>query len=109
MLGIIGDQFGVGEDVCGAVISVRGGQDDIISLWTRDAKNKQMTDEIRQVFYYFLLSFSNCQKKKKKICSDKLKTILGIPSKIKIEFKEHNQSLQDKSGLKNTNVFSTNH
>jgi len=48
-------------------------------------------------------------KKKKKICSDKLKTILGIPSKIKIEFKEHNQSLQDKSGLKNTNVFSTNH
>lgn len=35
LLAIIGDQFGeAGEEVCGAVLSVRSGED-ILSIWTR--------------------------------------------------------------------------
>lgn len=35
LLALIGDQFGdAGEDVCGAVLSVRNGED-ILSIWTR--------------------------------------------------------------------------
>lgn len=37
LLSLIGDQFGdAGEDVCGAVLSMRNGED-ILSIWTRTA------------------------------------------------------------------------
>lgn len=35
MLAIVGDQFGeAGEDLCGAVLSIRGNED-VLSVWTR--------------------------------------------------------------------------
>ena len=35
LLGIVGDQFAeAGEEVCGAVLSVRSGED-VLSVWTR--------------------------------------------------------------------------
>lgn len=40
MLALIGDQFGeAGEEVCGAVLSVRNGED-IISIWTASSEGK---------------------------------------------------------------------
>lgn len=47
MLALIGDQFGeAGEEVCGAVMSVRNGED-IISIWTASSEGKVL--KIRQV------------------------------------------------------------
>ena len=43
---IVGEQFGVGDEICGAVLSLRF-QEDIISLWTRNATNHEANDRIR--------------------------------------------------------------
>eukprot|EP00160_Parvularia_atlantis_P000830 Unigene10669_Nuclearia_a/m.32630 Unigene10669_Nuclearia_a/g.32630 ORF Unigene10669_Nuclearia_a/g.32630 Unigene10669_Nuclearia_a/m.32630 type:complete len:120 (-) Unigene10669_Nuclearia_a:48-407(-) len=82
VLAIVGDQFDVGEEICGAVVSVRG-QENIVSLWTRTAKDH---DTIKHI-------------------GDTMKDILSLPPSTRIEYKEHNQSLQDKSSFRNTGVF----
>lgn len=47
MLALIGDQFGeAGEEICGAVLSVRNGED-IISIWCANNEGKVL--KIRQV------------------------------------------------------------
>ena len=46
MLAIIGEQFDVGNEICGAVISVRYNED-IISLWNRNADNNEACHRIR--------------------------------------------------------------
>ena len=37
MLALLGEQFMVGEEICGAVVSIRF-QEDILSIWNRQAK-----------------------------------------------------------------------
>lgn len=37
--------------------------------------------------------------------SDVLKSVLGLPTMTRVEYKEHNQSLQDKSSFRNAGVF----
>ena len=46
VLAIIGEQFDVGNEICGAVISVRYNED-IISLWNRNADNNEACYRIR--------------------------------------------------------------
>ena len=46
MLAIVGEQFDVGNEICGAVISVRYNED-IISLWNRNADNNEACHRIR--------------------------------------------------------------
>jgi len=46
LLAIIGEQFIVGNEICGAVISVRGNED-IVSLWNRTASDSTITVGIR--------------------------------------------------------------
>ena len=46
VLAIIGEQFDVGNEVCGAVISIRY-QEDILSLWNRNADNTEATTKVR--------------------------------------------------------------
>lgn len=46
LLAIIGEQFIVGNEICGAVISIRGSED-IISLWNRTASDSTITIGIR--------------------------------------------------------------
>lgn len=48
VLAIIGEQFNVGNEICGAVISVRYNED-IISLWNRNADNDVALTAIRCV------------------------------------------------------------
>lgn len=45
VLAIIGEQFDVGNEICGAVISVRYNED-IISLWNRNADNSDALKSI---------------------------------------------------------------
>jgi translation initiation factor 4E len=46
ILAIIGEQFDVGSEVCGAVLSVRNNED-IISIWNKTADNLEAVNKIR--------------------------------------------------------------
>ena len=48
ILAIIGEQFFVGNEICGAVISIRPSED-IISVWNRTSSDRTVTDKIRFV------------------------------------------------------------
>lgn len=46
LLAIIGEQFDVGHELCGAVLSIRSGED-IISVWNKNSENIEATNKIR--------------------------------------------------------------
>lgn len=46
ILAIIGEQFDVGHELCGAVLSIRNGED-IISIWNKNTDNLEATNKIR--------------------------------------------------------------
>ncbi|CAN8095750.1 unnamed protein product [Discula destructiva] len=72
MLALIGDQFNdAGVEICGAVVSVRNGED-IISIWTASKEGKMI--RIRDTF----------------------KKILQLPANTKIEWKVHEESIQQR-------------
>lgn len=82
ILAILGEQFMVGEEVCGAVVSVRF-QEDIVSIWNRTASDSQTTLRIR----------------------DTLRRVLNLPINTVMEYKTHTDSLRDNSSFRNTDVF----
>ena len=55
VLAIIGEQFDVGAEICGAVISIRTNED-IISIWNKTADNKEAVDKIRCALHKIQLS-----------------------------------------------------
>lgn len=46
ILAIIGEQFDVGHEICGAVVSIRT-ENDIISVWNKTADNSEAMNKIR--------------------------------------------------------------
>ena len=54
---MLGEQFIVGNEICGAVISVRPAED-IISIWNRTASDSQITAKIRYTFYLIIDRYS---------------------------------------------------
>jgi translation initiation factor 4E len=79
ILAILGEQFMVGDEICGAVVSVRF-QEDLISVWNRSCNNQAVTSRIK----------------------DTLKRILNLPPTTILEYKSHNDSLKDNSSFRNT-------
>ncbi|ROV92608.1 hypothetical protein VPNG_09868 [Cytospora leucostoma] len=72
MLALVGDQFGdAGDEVCGAVMSVRNGED-ILSIWC--ARDGGRVLKIRETF----------------------KRVLNFPPDTKIEWKVHEESIQQR-------------
>eukprot|EP00164_Ancoracysta_twista_P004192 GFYU01005641.1.p1 GENE.GFYU01005641.1~~GFYU01005641.1.p1 ORF type:complete len:206 (-),score=31.52 GFYU01005641.1:201-818(-) len=82
LFGTVGDQFDVGEEICGAVVSIRF-QEDIISVWNRSANDRETTLKIR----------------------DTIKRVLQLPSNTVMEYKAHDASMKDNSSFRNTDVF----
>ncbi|XP_031568324.1 eukaryotic translation initiation factor 4E type 2-like isoform X2 [Actinia tenebrosa] len=82
VLAMLGEQFMVGSEVCGAVISIRF-QEDIISIWNRNASDQATTTRIR----------------------DTLKRVLNLPPNTIMEYKAHQDSMKDNSSFRNTDVF----
>lgn len=82
VLAMLGEQFMVGEEICGAVVSIRF-QEDIISVWNKTASDKATTTRIR----------------------DTLRRVLNVPPATIIEYKTHNDSLKDNSSFRNTDIF----
>ncbi|KAI1000970.1 hypothetical protein K3495_g7228 [Podosphaera aphanis] len=72
---IIGDQFAeASEEVCGAVLSVRNGED-ILSIWARNDGGRVL--KIREI----------------------MKRILGFPPDTKVEWKSHDSSIQQRTAF----------
>ncbi|KAK5993425.1 Eukaryotic translation initiation factor 4E-like 3 [Cladobotryum mycophilum] len=75
LLSLIGDQFGdAGEDVCGAVLSMRNGED-ILSIWTRTDGGRVI--KIREI----------------------MKHLLNFPGNTRVEFKSHDSSIQQRTAI----------
>uniref|UniRef100_F1LDT1 eIF-4F 25 kDa subunit n=1 Tax=Ascaris suum TaxID=6253 RepID=F1LDT1_ASCSU len=81
LLAMIGEQFLVGEEICGAVCSIRN-QEDIVSLWNRTADNLGTTNRIR----------------------DTLRRVLNLPVNAVLEYKRHDDCLKDQSSYRHTNL-----
>ena len=79
ILAILGEQFMVGDEICGAVVSLRF-QEDLISIWNKTCSNQAVTSRIK----------------------DTLKRILNLPPSTILEYKSHNDSLKDNSSFRNT-------
>nr|XP_006823949.1 PREDICTED: eukaryotic translation initiation factor 4E type 2-like isoform X2 [Saccoglossus kowalevskii] len=82
ILAMLGEQFMVGEEICGAVVSIRF-QEDIISIWNKTANDQATTNRIR----------------------DTLRRVLNLPPNTIMEYKTHNDSLKDNSSFRNTDIF----
>lgn len=82
IIAIIGEQFDVGQEICGAVVSVRNNED-IISVWNKNADNTEAKTKIR----------------------DQMRRILKLPAFINVEYKKHQDSIADKSSFRNTVVW----
>jgi len=77
LMAMLGEQFMVGEEVCGAVCSVRFNED-ILSIWNRTANDTAITNRIRDTF----------------------RRVLNLPQGTIIEYKAHNDSISSWSNWK---------
>ena len=94
MIALIGDQFGeAGEDVSGAVLSVRNGED-ILSIWTQTDGGRVL--KIRYVTLLLTVRRdhypSNLTTR-----SEMMKHILNFPPNTRVEFKTHDSSIQQRT------------
>ncbi|KAM9108065.1 eukaryotic translation initiation factor 4E type 2-like [Megaptera novaeangliae] len=81
ILAMLGEQFTVGEEICGALVSVRF-QEDIISIWNKTASDQATTAHIR----------------------DTLRRVLNLPPNTIMEYKTHTDSIKDNSSFRNTKI-----
>jgi ribosomal protein S1 len=58
-LGMIGEQFDEGDEICGAVVSVRAKQDKI-SIWTKTASNEAAQVQNEAPMCSYLCSCLKC-------------------------------------------------
>ena len=70
-MAMLGEQFMVGEEVCGAVVSIRYNED-ILSIWNRSANDVGITNRLRDTF----------------------RRVLNLPHNTTIEYKAHNDSIK---------------
>lgn len=82
VMAVIGDQFDVGSEICGIVLSIRGAED-ILSIWNQSAHEGRINLKIR----------------------DTMKRILSLPADTIMEYKTHNDALKDNTSFRNTDVF----
>ncbi|XP_051920001.1 eukaryotic translation initiation factor 4E type 2-like isoform X2 [Hippocampus zosterae] len=81
ILAMVGEQFMVGEEICGAVVSIRF-QEDFLSIWNRTSNDQTTTARIR----------------------DTLRRVLNLPASTIMEYKTHNDSLRDNSSFRNMKI-----
>ncbi|KAJ3307978.1 Eukaryotic translation initiation factor 4E type 2 [Blyttiomyces sp. JEL0837] len=82
VIALISEQFDVGSEICGAVISMRHSED-ILSVWNQSADAGRLNLKIR----------------------DTMKRVLNLPPNCIMEYKAHSQALTDQSSFRNTSLF----
>jgi len=75
VLAMLGEQFLVGGEICGAVVSVRYHTEDIVSIWNKNANNQGVINQIRDI----------------------MKRVLNLPNNTIMEYKAHKESIKDAS------------
>lgn len=91
LLAMVGDQFAeAGEEVCGAVLSVRSGED-VLSVWTRIDGGRNI--KIRLVFrpWHSFISLT--------INRETIKRLLSFPPDTSIVWKSHDDSIAQRSAI----------
>eukprot|EP00916_Digyalum_oweni_P025019 GHVL01041313.1.p1 GENE.GHVL01041313.1~~GHVL01041313.1.p1 ORF type:complete len:200 (-),score=40.56 GHVL01041313.1:83-661(-) len=68
IISLIGEQFNLGNEICGGVVSIRP-YNDVIAVWSRTAADKNILEK-------------------------RIRRVLGFPDSIHMEYKEHNKALQ---------------
>ncbi|XP_071376116.1 eukaryotic translation initiation factor 4E family member 2 related sequence 1 [Centroberyx affinis] len=81
ILAMLGEQFMVGEEICG-VVCPYAFQEDILSIWNKTSSDQTTTSRIR----------------------DTLRRVLNLPPNTIMEYKTHNDSLRDNSSFRNTKI-----
>ncbi|CAH9078803.1 unnamed protein product [Cuscuta epithymum] len=79
VLALVGDQLDHSDNICGAVLSIRFNED-ILSVWNRNASDQQAIAAIRE----------------------SIKRHLKLPTAYEINYKAHDASLRDNSSYRNT-------
>lgn len=80
ILAMVGEQFACGDEICGAVISVRYHTEDIVGVWNKTATNLAIISQIRDI----------------------MKRVLNLPTGSIMEYKEHFESIKDASNRQNS-------
>lgn len=73
ILAMLGEQFMVGKEICGAVVSIRYHTEDIVSIWNRTSNNLAVINQIRDI----------------------MKRVLNLPPNTIMEYKAHKESIRD--------------
>lgn len=90
---IIGDQFAEASDeVCGAVLSVRNGED-ILSIWTSVDGGRVLRIRYLSDFPLFDRTLANKWRR------ETMKRILAFPAETKVEWKSHDSSIQQRTAI----------
>jgi translation initiation factor 4E len=71
VMAILGEQFNVGDEICGAGVSMRQ-KKDCISLWNKTSADQETTEKIRDV----------------------MRKVLNLPSHFQLEYRCHKDVLQ---------------
>lgn len=77
LLAAVGEQFGVGDELCGCVLSCRFSED-ILSVWNRHSVNRNDCLKIR----------------------DTMRRVLDLPLEATFEYKPHIDALKDMSSFR---------
>ena len=72
LLAVLGEQFDVGDEICGCVLSVRFSED-VISIWNRDCSNKTVLTRIRDI----------------------MRRVLRLPGQVQMDYRRHDTALAD--------------
>ena len=112
VLALVGDQLDYGDNICGAVLSIRFNED-ILSVWNRNASD-------HQVGYLFVMMrsvpvplssplslydrhvFLFGKYQAVMALRDSIKRHLKLPHSYVMEYKPHDASLRDNSSYRNT-------
>lgn len=70
-MAVVGDQLGVGDDLCGAIISIRH-NDDIISVWNKSATKRETNQRLRA----------------------NIRRVLNLPAHAQLDYKAHDDSMR---------------
>jgi len=75
ILAILGEQFNVGDEICGAGVSMRA-KKDCISLWHKTSSDEEATERLREG----------------------MRKVLNLPSHVQMEYRNHKEVLNWVSG-----------
>ena len=106
VLALVGDQLDYGDNICGAVLSIRFNED-ILSVWNRNASDHQVSIINFPTVFLCLLSLHNiltmfCLYQAVMALRDSIKRHLKLPHSYVMEYKAHDTSLRDNSSYRNT-------